>query len=87
MMYQEHPMANPFYGGMQHKGLCIPQETVITNVRLARAYVPFQKLCNLYTPEEALDKGTVFPELYFPYFKKEHAKMSPLAEKCGDDYE
>ncbi|NMB95588.1 MAG: spore coat associated protein CotJA [Clostridiaceae bacterium] len=82
-------MANPFFGEIQHKGLCIPQETAITNVRLARAYVPFQRLCNLFSPEEALEKGTVFPELYSPYFKKEHAKtkMSPLMEKCGDDYE
>lgn len=85
MIYNKHPMANPFYDTMQRKCPCIPQETVINNVRLARAYVPFQKLCNLFTPEEALDKGTVFPELYSPYSKKEYAKMSPIMEKCGDD--
>lgn len=46
---------------------CIPQETVLRNVRLARAYVPFQKLCSLYPPIEALKRGTAFPELYSPY--------------------
>ncbi|TYQ14674.1 UNVERIFIED_CONTAM: spore coat associated protein JA (CotJA) [Acetivibrio alkalicellulosi] len=46
---------------------CIPQETVLRNVRLARAYVPFQKMCSVYSPIEALEKGTAFPELYSPY--------------------
>lgn len=42
---------------------CIPQETVIYNVRLARAYVPFQKFCTTYVPLESLKRGTIFPEL------------------------
>ena len=46
---------------------CIPQETVIKHVRLAAAYVPYQKLCTLFTPLEALKRGTAFPELYSPY--------------------
>lgn len=46
---------------------CIPQETVIKNIRLAMAYVPYQKLCTLFSPMEALNKGTAFPELYSPY--------------------
>ncbi|AUG58998.1 spore coat associated protein CotJA [Acetivibrio saccincola] len=50
-----------------HPAPCIPQETVLRNVRLARAYVPFQKLCSLYPPIEALKRGTAFPELYSPY--------------------
>jgi hypothetical protein len=48
-------------------GHCIPQETVIRNVRLAAAYIPYEKLCTLYSPIEALKKGTIFPELYSPY--------------------
>lgn len=32
--------------------------------KLATAYVPFQKLCNIFEPMEALCKGTLFPELY-----------------------
>ncbi|WP_326908681.1 spore coat associated protein CotJA [Sedimentibacter sp. MB31-C6] len=46
---------------------CIPQEMVIENVRLAAAYVPYQKLCELFNPLESLRKGTAFPELYSPY--------------------
>ena len=46
---------------------CIPQETIIRNVRLAMAYVPYQNLCTLFSPMEALKRGTVFPELYSPY--------------------
>ncbi|NLY43876.1 MAG: spore coat associated protein CotJA [Clostridiaceae bacterium] len=46
---------------------CIPQETVIRNVKLANAYVPFQNMCNLFSPIEGLKKGTIFPELYSPY--------------------
>ncbi len=39
----------------------------ITNARLAHAYVPFQFLMCLYPPETALQQGTVFPELAWPY--------------------
>ncbi|MCM0649825.1 spore coat associated protein CotJA [Clostridium swellfunianum] len=46
---------------------CIPQETVIKNVRLAAAYVPYQKMCELFRPIEALKRGTAFPELYSPF--------------------
>ncbi|MBF8982382.1 spore coat associated protein CotJA [Lutibacter sp. B2] len=40
--------------------------------KLAHAYIPFQKLDKLYSPKEALCKGTIFPELYMPgkYHKK-----------------
>ncbi len=46
---------------------CIPQETTITNVRLASAYVPFQKFCATFSPIKSLAEGTAFPELYSPY--------------------
>lgn len=46
---------------------CIPQEEVIDNVRLAAAYVPWQCMCNIFCPVEALMRGTVFPELFSPY--------------------
>ncbi|MGE5627173.1 MAG: spore coat associated protein CotJA [Solirubrobacterales bacterium] len=46
---------------------CIPQEEVIQNVRLAAAYVPWQKMCSIFSPIEALKRGTVFPELFSPY--------------------
>lgn len=50
---------------------CIPQEMEIRNVRLAAAYIPYQKLCTLLSPIEALSKGTVFPELYSPWEGKD----------------
>ncbi|XOQ18325.1 MAG: hypothetical protein ACFWUA_07415 [Sporanaerobacter sp.] len=34
---------------------------------LARAYVPFQFMNQVYSKEEALKRGTLFPELYRPY--------------------
>lgn len=55
---------------------CIPQEMMITNVKLATAYVPFQKYCGTFCPIEGLDKGTVFPELYSPY-KGENKSARP----------
>lgn len=50
---------------------CIPQEITIRNVRLAAAYVPYQQMCNLLDPMEALAYGTIFPELYSPYEGKD----------------
>jgi hypothetical protein len=56
---------------MPAQGACIPQELVIDNVRLAAGYVPYQFMCELFNPLEALAKGTAFPELYSPYDKKD----------------
>lgn len=42
---------------------------------LARAYVPFQIMGKIYSCKEALEKGTLFPELYKPY-KYEDKKKS-----------
>jgi len=39
----------------------------MTNLELARAYILFQQYTESYSPEEALEKGTLFPELYRPY--------------------
>jgi len=67
---------------------CIPQETVIKNVRLAAAYVPFQKLCTLFAPLEALKRGTAFPELYSPYDgedKKHHPSESIKKGRAYDE--
>lgn len=42
-------------------------ERIIHPTRLARSYVPFQYMGEVYEPLEALKKGTLFPELYMPY--------------------
>ena len=46
---------------------CIPFEEYIKVKELAFAYVPSQKICSYFEPEEGLVKGTVFPSLYRPY--------------------
>jgi len=39
----------------------------IVGAKLTFAYVPFQCLCCLYSPEVGLGQGTIFPELDRPY--------------------
>lgn len=39
-------------------------------MRLARAYVLIQKYNSIYSPEVGLMRGTIFPELYFPYHNR-----------------
>ena len=34
--------------------------------RVGYAFVPIQKFDKIYTPEEALERGTLFPELDLP---------------------
>ena len=60
-------MDNQYSNNNVNSGNCIPYETTITDVKLARAYVPFQKFCSTYMPIEALRNGTSFPELLSPY--------------------
>lgn len=40
---------------------------------LGMAYVPFQQWGDIYSLEDAFDKGTIFPQLDFPFYcyKKE----------------
>lgn len=69
-------------------GRCIPQETSIECVRLATAYVPFQKFCGVWSPCMSLMTGTAFPELFSPYKKREYANLEPEvtcpdAAACG----
>ena len=56
---------------------CIPQETTITNVHLAAAYVPFQKFCGNWPPLQSLIAGTIFAELFSPYCKREYVNLEP----------
>lgn len=38
--------------------------------KLAQAYIPWQTFGKCFSPSEALDRGTLFPDLYQPYHKK-----------------
>lgn len=40
-----------------------------SKMRLATAYVPWQCYGRLFSPREALMRGTLFPDLYQPYGK------------------
>lgn len=44
---------------------------MIKQPELAEAYIPYQQYTTSYPPPEALEKGTMFPELYRPYEKSE----------------
>ena len=46
----------------QNNSTRFPQSTP-----LAMAYVPFQEWGEVYTDDEAFPKGTLFPELDFPF--------------------
>lgn len=46
---------------------CIQTEGLYPPARLAQAYVIWQKYGRTFTPAEALEKGTLFPDLYSPY--------------------
>ena len=39
----------------------------VRRMKLAHAYVPFQHYSRSYSPREALQRGTLYPELYMPY--------------------
>ncbi|MBC8534779.1 spore coat associated protein CotJA [Clostridiales bacterium NSJ-40] len=41
------------------------------NMVVAMAYVPFQQFSKVYTPEKALDNGTLFPELDKPFYGRQ----------------
>lgn len=68
--------------GKQGRCTCIPQETSIDCVMLATAYVPFQKFCGTWPPLRSLLAGTVFPELFSPYCKREYVNLEPEVT-CG----
>lgn len=50
---------------------CNDTEVLTSSCTLAIASVPIQKWETLYSPEEALYKGTAFPSLDLPFFVTE----------------
>ncbi len=45
----------------------MPIQATRLNQKLAHAYVPWQHYNKAFTPQEALAKGTLFPELWGVY--------------------
>ncbi len=61
---------NPVYPPRMHYQI-YPIPFMPVNPLLAHAYVPYQTFMTVYPLNEALMKGTLFPELYFPYVSEE----------------
>lgn len=49
-------------GGCTANPMPFPQNTPV-----AMAYVPFQQIGQIYTPESGLERGTIFPDLDKPF--------------------
>ena len=49
-------------------------EEIKLMVRLAQAYVPVQVYVNRWEPMKALMMGTIFLELYRPYYGREYER-------------
>ena len=52
-------------------------ECIVEHTGYAQAYVPYQEDFTLFSPEEALCHGTIFPVLVQPYRKKRYSE-----ERC-----
>lgn len=64
---------SPDSGGVRRicatdRGGCLMMEMNRMMLRLAQAYVPFQVYVNRWDPMKGLMMGTIFPELYRPYY-------------------
>ena len=46
---------------------CINHVPTMKFTGFGKAYVPQQKLCELFSAKEGFMAGTIFPELYMPY--------------------
>lgn len=44
------------------------ESTFPPHISLAMMYVPFQRFENLYEPEKALSRGTLFADLDLPFY-------------------
>ena len=67
---------------------CRAMDAMPTNPMLANAYVPYQEGEDLFTPNEALEQGTAFPELVSPYHKNHSQEVINYLKKtstCGED--
>ncbi len=83
-MYQNYsnPYFPPLMPGPGHYGI-YPIPFMPPCVRLANAYVPYQCYTHAFPIDEALCKGTLFPELYMPYVaEKKEDKKCPIEQPC-----
>lgn len=79
-MGQNPPMTASQVGQKGDRGTsgCANEQKNVAPLRgfpLAMVYAPEQEWQELYTPEEALSRGTLFPALHYPWY--------PAACDCG----
>ncbi|MCL2573078.1 MAG: spore coat associated protein CotJA [Defluviitaleaceae bacterium] len=55
-------------------------------IGFGRAYVPRQKLCELFSAKDGFVAGTIFPELHIPYHGRHaHAHSQNIERKEGEN--
>ena len=57
------------YSKCSAEGLTVPRGRFPEDTPLAMAYVPFQQWGKVYNPDEGFKKGTIFPDLDFPFMR------------------
>lgn len=65
--FRNTPTSNSQTNFYNFVGMAKPQTENIEDMPLAMAYIPFQKWRNLYDPNEAFQRGTIFKELDLPF--------------------
>ena len=63
------------YSKCNSEGLSFPYGKFPDDTPLAMAYVPYQKWEETYAENVALQKGTIFPSLDYPFLGKEGAVL------------
>lgn len=63
----------PYYnsGRCSTEGLIIPEGVFPAQTPLAMAYVPWQQWEDTYSENKALEEGTIFPSLDYPFYGEE----------------
>lgn len=64
LVVRERPESSATYGNNGNNGMT---SVLPKNISLAMAYVPFQQWDDVYTDDEAFNRGTLFPALDFPF--------------------
>lgn len=67
LVVRERPEASAAYGNNGNNGNNGMTSRLPKNTPLAMAYVPFQQWGEVYSDDEAFNRGTLFPELDFPF--------------------
>ena len=50
--------------------MCVHSPIASCTYEYAKAYIPSQQYAATYDVKQALEKGTLFPELYKPYYEE-----------------